>query len=52
MKLEIKDASPDGMTIVYETFLMTWDDLKDFIDVVSAVEANKMKELLGAKKDD
>ena len=46
MKLKIKSASPDGMTVVYETFLMTWEDLKDFVDIMDIVESNKMKEFL------
>jgi len=46
MKLQIKSASPDGMTVVYETFLMTWENLKDFVDIMAVVESGRMKKLL------
>jgi hypothetical protein len=49
MKINVKSSSPDGMEIEFETFLMTWDDLKDFVDWVAILERGKhgpLKEIL------
>ena len=46
MRIEIKSASPDGMTVQYDTFIMTWDELEKFLRVVSYIEANGYDYLL------
>jgi hypothetical protein len=38
MNLRVKDGSPDGMHVQYRTYVMTWDELKDFIDYVAKWE--------------
>ena len=40
MKLKILDASPDGMTVEYTTFLMTYKELQKFIQIVSYIESD------------
>ena len=39
MKLKVESSSPDGMVVTYETFLMTWEDLKRFIDIITQIES-------------
>jgi hypothetical protein len=46
MKIIVKSASPDGMTVEFETFLMSWEDLKGFVDWVIMLESGEYKKFL------
>lgn len=50
MKIEIKSSSPDGMEVQLETFLMTWEDLKGFVDWVALLESGEYKKILSGKE--
>lgn len=52
MKIWVKDGSPDGMHVLLRTYLMTWDDLKDFIDWVSLLESKEYKKILEEQRKD
>jgi len=39
MKITIESGSPDGMKVVYETYLLTWKDLEKFLEMVAKIEA-------------
>lgn len=38
MNLEVKDGSPDGMHVTYKTYIMTWDELQEFISYMAKWE--------------
>ena len=44
MKLKIEGGSPDGMTVTFETYIMTWAELKKLIDVIANIESGGLKE--------
>jgi hypothetical protein len=48
MKIKIEDSSPDGMTITLKTFLMTYEDIKAFIDWVALLECGDYKKVLAS----
>jgi hypothetical protein len=43
MNLEVKDGSPDGMHVEYKTYVMTWEELKKFIDHMAKWENRGVK---------
>jgi len=43
MKIEIEDGFPDGMHVTYHTYVMTWKELKEFLDIVAKFESRSRK---------
>jgi len=50
MKIEVESGSPDGMSVTYETYLLTWKELKEFIDHVAKWENRKCDKILKDSK--
>lgn len=51
MRLKVKDGSPDGMHVVYKTYVMTWDELKAFIDHMAKWENRVVPESATNQKE-
>lgn len=49
MKLKVESGSPDGMSVVFETYIMTWEELKRLIDVIAEIEAGGLKSSIQSK---
>lgn len=45
MNLKVKDGSPDGMHVQYRTYVMTWEELKDFIDHMAKWENRALENI-------
>jgi hypothetical protein len=43
MKITIESSSPDGMTVTFETYIMTWTELKKLIDVIANIESGGLR---------
>ncbi len=42
MKIKVESGSPDGMTVIFETYIMTWEGLKKLIDYIAEIESKKL----------
>jgi hypothetical protein len=46
MMIKFKSGSPDGMSVKYVGYLMTWEDAKDFITWISLFESGQYRKIL------
>jgi hypothetical protein len=42
MKINIKSGSPDGVIVNIELYIMTWEELKNLIDVIADIESGSL----------
>ena len=51
MEIKFKEGSPDGLHVEYKSYVMTWEEAKDFITWISLFESKEYNKILQTFKN-